>query len=217
MERVVKPEILDTLEFDHPDAIKNRRDILLLNRLMGNYRWIDRALDNHVQEDEKILEIGAGAGDLIRHFHKKDSALRIDGLDLCPAPADWPSDARWWRSDLRHFDHWDQYEIVVGNLILHQFEIEDLERIGQSVLAENGPRVLIISELVRRKTHLSQLKLASVLGINYVTRHDGAASIAAGFLNRELPDWLGLHPDDWHVEIETRWLGQYYMIAQRKQ
>ena len=42
--REVEPEILDGLPAGHPDAIRSRRDLRLVNALMGNQRWILKQL-----------------------------------------------------------------------------------------------------------------------------------------------------------------------------
>ena len=42
--RVVEPELLETYPDDHPDAIIGREDLLLVNAVMGNHRWMVRTL-----------------------------------------------------------------------------------------------------------------------------------------------------------------------------
>ena len=91
MIRIVKPEILDSLPEDHPDAIHNRRDIRMFNRIMGNFRWFSRQLRRHLLPGDTILEIGAGTGDLGRHLRRTTPdnwVSKLDGLDLCSRPSD---------------------------------------------------------------------------------------------------------------------------------
>ena len=40
MLRQVLPELLDHLQADDPEAIRSRRDLRVINFLMGNERWI---------------------------------------------------------------------------------------------------------------------------------------------------------------------------------
>ncbi|MEM6280014.1 MAG: hypothetical protein AAF733_11080, partial [Verrucomicrobiota bacterium] len=60
--RLVIPEILDSLSHEDPAAQRSRRDLRLVNVLMGNYRWIlERMRSSGVQE---WIEVGAGSGKL---------------------------------------------------------------------------------------------------------------------------------------------------------
>jgi len=216
--RLVKPERLDSLPHGHPDAVWNRRDIRLFNALMGNYRWLRRELARRLPAGGRVLEIGAGAGDFMRKMARADgaaAALTVDGLDLCPSPGDGAAQGRWWRRDVLDFDCWGKYDAVVANFLFHQFERPALARIGERL--RSGPRVVLASELARRRRHLLQLRAARLLGINHVTRHDAAVSVEAGFLGRELPQWLGLDDDPaWSVSVRIGWLGQYWMTAERE-
>ena len=75
MERVVEPEILDELSGDDPRALRSRRDLRLINFLMGNERWILK----QVRSADSMVELGAGDGSLTRKLTKYGS---VTGLDL---------------------------------------------------------------------------------------------------------------------------------------
>lgn len=61
--RTVKPEILDHLPADDPEARRSRRDLRRINFLMGNERRVCRAIRKHPQAAAKgIVEFGAGDG-----------------------------------------------------------------------------------------------------------------------------------------------------------
>jgi hypothetical protein len=62
MLRTLQPELLDSLPSDHPDARHSRRDLRVINRLMGNHRWFARTLPPLVRAGEHALELGAGNG-----------------------------------------------------------------------------------------------------------------------------------------------------------
>src|SRR2546423_733359 len=101
MQRELKPELLDSLPPDHPDARHNRRDLRLTNRAMGNYRWMARTLSDPVSRGAKVLEIGAGTGEMGRHLATR--GIEADGLDLWPRPAGWPAGCIWHQADLLAF------------------------------------------------------------------------------------------------------------------
>ncbi len=66
MERVIEPEIMDGLDPDHPMAIRSRRDLRMINFLMGNERWIRAQVSkNRATAAKGIVELGAGGGELL--------------------------------------------------------------------------------------------------------------------------------------------------------
>ncbi len=217
LKRKVQPEILDSLPENHPEAVHNRRDLRLINFLMGNFRWFQRILPQHVRRGETGLELGAGDGSLGRRLFESGrlpDKVQVDGLDLWTRPDCWPERWRWRREDLLSFSSFDQYDFILGNFIFHQFTDEDLARLGARL--RRRARVIVACETVRRTIHLRQIWLLRPLGINRVSWHDGRVSIRAGFLDEELPDRLGLSRETWDVQCHTSPLGAYRMIAVRR-
>jgi hypothetical protein len=212
MQRELKPELLDSLPPDHPDALHNRRDLRLTNRILGHYRWFARTLPELVSPPEKILEIGAGTGELAAHLATR--GLAIDGLDLWPAPAGWPPDRRWHRTDLLTFAAYGEYPVILGNLIFHQFTHGQLAELGEKLRL--SARIIVACEPVRRRS--SQVlfaTLAPLLGANHVSLHDARVSVAAGFRGDELPQLLGLRQPQWDCRCHHTLLGTYQMVARR--
>lgn len=217
MIRTVKPEILDRLPENHPDALHNRRDLLIFNHLMGNFRWFYRELKKRLDKDDHLLEIGSGIGDLGRWLYPRvlnKQDVLYDGLDQFSRPKNWPELWKWHQVDLRSFDGYDRYNIVLANLVLHQFKDQELHRLGQEI--GKRAKLILISEPARRNLHLFQLKFARLLRTSYVTNHDARVSIEAGFINDELPKLLGLDLKQWECNCEVGFLGQYRMIAVKK-
>lgn len=214
--RVIKPEILDSLPEGHPAAEKNRRDIILLGRLSGNYKRCAQLLAAHLQAGDRVLELGAGGGGLGRIVRKTlgPRADKVDytGLDLWSAPDDWPSAWGWCQGDLLDFSQYDEYSVFIGNFILHQFDDDILRSLFDHL--RNHARLMIFTETARRPLHVWQLRLAYLLGINYVTRHDGKVSIEAGFRPGELPALAQLD-EGWQIEDGSTFMGCYWMVARR--
>lgn len=211
--RRVQPELLDSLPPDHPDALHNRRDLRFFNALMGNFRWFSRGLRRHLREGDSVLELGAGAGDLGRRLRGElgEALPNYCGLDWWPRPADWPGAWGWRREDLANFPHYGGFNVVLGNLILHQFEDDVLKQLGEHW--RESARLLVFCEPARRPLHLRQLPLARLAGINYVSRHDARVSIEGGFCGDELPKLLGVNEPPWRVEMQQTFLGAYRLIA----
>ncbi len=213
MRRQLQPELLDSLPPEHPDALHNRRDLRLINRLMGNHRWLVRTLPILLAPGDAVLELGAGTGELGARLAAK--GVEIDGLDLWPRPAGWPPGRTWHSTDLLSFAGYEKYAAIVGNLIFHQFTAAELSALGRMLC--RAARVIVACEPARRRfSQVGFACLAPLLGANHVSRHDAHVSIAAGFCAHELPQMLGLETADWDCHCRTTAPGAYQMIAVRR-
>ncbi len=213
MPRVIEPELLDALPSEDPRARRSRRDLRVINRVMGNHRWLQRTLRLRLRTGERVVELGAGAGDLGRELARH--GIAADGLDFCPRPADWPSGRDWHQADLRDFEGYHRYQAVVANLVLHHLAAAELAVLGRAL--RGGPRLLCACEPARsRHWRWFFAVLAPVLGANAVTRHDGRISIAAGFRGDELPRELGLDSREWNLCCGATVAGAYRIVAVRR-
>lgn len=207
------PEILDDLPADHPDACSSRRDLRWFNAALGNWRWFQQQLPRRILPGERILEIGAGTGELGQKLARLN--LRWDGLDRAPPPARWSTEARWHQEDVFKFLGWADYSVVVGNLIFHHFDAEQLRQLGAALSVHT--RLLMVGDLRRGRLQQGLFwAFACSIGANRVSRHDGWVSIRAGFRGNELPRLLGLDPATWTWRIEAGSLNAYRLIAERK-
>lgn len=215
MLRTLQPELLDSLPHDHPDALHSRRDLRLINQLMGNYRWVMRTLRRRLRNGERVLELGAGHGELGRRLHWL--GVPSDGLDVVARPLRWPRERAWHVADLRQFEGYASYDAVVANLILHQFSDADLAALGERLNRSPRLRLLVANEPLRSRRGQWLFSIISpLLGMGHVTRHDARVSIAAGFLGEELPRLLGLDAGQWTWRCTTISRGGYRMIATRR-
>ncbi|MGH7945980.1 MAG: hypothetical protein ACREH8_11520 [Opitutaceae bacterium] len=212
MQRTLQPELLDSLPHDHPDALRNRRDLRLTNLILGSHRWLERTLPPLLRPGENVLEIGAGTGELGIRLARHP--VPIAGLDLWPQPADWPADRPWHREDLRSFCGYADYAAIAGNLIFHQFSDRELAGLGKKL--RRAARVIVACEPQRRRfSQILYRTFAPLFGANHVSLHDAHVSIAAGFRGAELPAALGLSPDEWRISCRSTLLGACRMIAIR--
>ena len=214
MPRVLRPELLDSLPPDSPAALASRRDLVRLNRFMGNPDWFARTLPPLVRPGERALELGAGDGSLALTLAA--AGLPTDALDQVSAPATWPASARWHVADLRAFAGWADYPVVLGNLILHHFDDASLAALGARF--DRHARVLVFNEPVRHWRCRLLWAIGSRLhGASAVTRHDGRVSIAAGFRSDELARALRLDAARWDCRVSIRiGVGTYRFVAVRR-
>ncbi len=210
--RIVQTELLDSLPPDHPEARLTRRDLRVINALMGNYRWLVRTLTDCAEPGESVLEVGAGMGDLAKLLHRR--GWQVDGLDTWPTPQSWPAGACWHRADLRTFAGFAAYDIIYGNMIFHQFTAAELASIGARLQA--SARLILACEPERREKSQRLFRvIAPLFGASHVSCHDGDVSIAAGFQADELPHYLGLDEGQWTWRCYTSALGANRMVAWR--
>ncbi len=213
MPRTLEPELLDSLPPDHPDALHNRRDLRLVNRFMGNHRWLARTLPLLLHPGESALELGAGTGEL--GLRLITAGVPVDGLDLWPRPAAWPAARQWHSTNLLTFPGYDAYAAVIGNLIFHQFSAAELASVGAVI--RRHARIILAREPARRRIAQQAYRvLAPLFGANHVSRHDGYVSIAAGFDGDELPRALGLDPAEWDCNCVITTGYAYQMVAIRR-
>ena len=214
--RIVEPELLETLPEDHPDAIRARKDLLLVNRIMGNHRWIIHTLRRHCQPGWRITEIGAGDGALSRRLWQSGicHAGDLHAFDLARRPSTWPKEAAWTQGDIFHHPL-PATEVLVANLFLHHFQDDALRVLGGRI----SPSTLLIiaAEPARWRIHtlLGRL-LCGIARLHPVTRYDMQVSIRAGFRGGELPSARGLGAE-WEVRTGCTALGAYHLAAWRRE
>lgn len=210
MKRVVQPELLDGLPYDDPAALRSRRDIRMVNRIMGNFRWVrERAREIGAG---RVLELGAGDGGLLESL--AGDGRELAGVDLAPRPPGLPDEVRWLQRDVRGLagDEAGRGAIVVANHFLHHFGDEDLRALGRAL---SGCAAILACEPLRSRRVFGQGALLWPF-INRVTRHDMVVSIRAGFRRGELPSLLGLEAADWKIDESVSWSGACRLVARRR-
>jgi hypothetical protein len=212
LERVIIPEILDSLNPADPRAIRSRRDLRLIDLYLGNSRWIVRQLKRQTPAPARIIEIGAGEGDLCRKVQTSLPSSAVTGLDLIQRPASLPSDIQWIGGDFFQTLPNIDADACVGSLILHHFSNEALHELGVRL---QSFRSLTFCEPLRSRLPLFLSKLSAAF-MSEVTRHDMPASIRAGFRPGELPALLGLDSKKWSVRESSHWRGALRLAAWRR-
>jgi hypothetical protein len=214
LHREVLPELLDSLPHEDPAVVRSRAELKLINRIMGNHRWLCREIAARSASGGRVLELGAGEGGLHAEIRERSAGAvwQWFAVDLAPQPEEWPPGAIWHQGDLFQMAELPDAEVLVANLFLHHFHEPALRWIGEHLPEQC--RMVLASEPLRSRRSLLQGQLFSkIADLSWVTRHDMDRSIRAGFVNRELPEALGLH--GWQVEITQTFLGAYRMKASR--
>jgi hypothetical protein len=220
--RRVDPEWLDELAADDPRAVRSRRDLRLMNRIMGHAPVIRRALERRLCANPvRIAELGAGDGTLLlRVLPRRASRVQLVFVDRQPvvsaetvtkyaergfdASADAADVFDWLRAE------GPQYDCIVANLFLHHFEAPQLAEMF--ALASRRTRLFAACEPRRARIPLAGSRMLGLIGCNDVTRHDAHVSVRAGFAGRELSAcWPG--GGQWTLEERRAGLFSHLFVA----
>jgi Methyltransferase domain len=223
MERSVQPEWLDVLPGDDPRAVRSRRDLRLVNRLMGHAGMIRRALRPHLPSARpKIVELGAGDGTLLLRVLDGQSPCDVVLVDRQPVVDDGTRARYRARGIDLHiepadvFDWLEGYEgrcdAMVANLFLHHFEDDALAKLLSGVARRAS--LFVACEPLRAPVPLRGSRLLGLLGCNEVTCHDATVSVAAGFRDRDLSH---LWPDSagWSLSERRAGFSSHLFVARR--
>ncbi|WP_395741943.1 hypothetical protein [Prosthecobacter sp.] len=214
--RTIETDLLDILPHDDPAALRAREEMLQINGIMGNHRWVERMVRRHREEGWRVTELGAGDGALCLRLLEAGccAAEDLHAFDLAPRPKHWPVRAHWARGNVLEQALPDT-EIVIANLFLHHFTQEQLGVLGARLSPVT--RLIVAVEPARRWIYSVLGRLfCEVAELNHVQRHDMQTSIRAGFRGRELQGALGLGRE-WEVSASEHPLGGCRLMAWRRE
>lgn len=235
--RVVCPEILDQLPSTDARAIRSRRDLRRVNRVMGSCGILSRAVRHALtstppQDALRLLELGAGDGTLALRIATRlarswpvaeltlldRQALVSETTGTAFAHLGWrlrplTVDALEWArapTQQQRSCHWD---VVLANLFLHHFDDAGL----RELLAAAAERcnAFIACEPRRSRTALVGSRLLPALGVSADTRYDAVVSVRAGFLGDELSRLWPAGPTPWRLVERRAGLFSHLFIAAR--
>ena len=223
MKRIVQPEILDTLPPDDPRALRSRRDLRYVNSWMGNAGIMARVLkENFPGTPKKITELGAGDGNFLLavggNISPRWPDVKATLLDLQKSvtPPTLAAFTKFgWHAEAVVADvfGWPQIEteIVVANLFIHHFEDAKLKELFCAIASR--AKLFIAVEPHRFHFPFPCAQMLRLIGCSKITLHDAEASIAAGFVRKEIST---LWPDkqNWQLTERRAGLFSHLFVAQ---
>jgi len=232
--RAVRPEILDQLGPADPRALRSRRDLQRVNRIMGSRRILAQRLRQAAALAENrtpvhLLELGAGDGSLALSLAKRFAAcwpaaeltlldrqaLLTPAMGIAFARLGWilrplTVDALEWARAAPQQPHWN---IIFANLFLHHLEDGRLRELLSAIAARC--ELFIACEPRRSFTALLGAWLLPALGVSRETRHDALVSVQAGFRGGELSRLWPADRDGWRLEESPRGPFSHLFVAVR--
>ena len=241
MPRTIAAETLDGLAADDPQAMRSRRDLRRIHRIMGTRSTLLHALRgmtalHHKPEPLRVLELGAGDGSLMlgvaRTLAREWPTVALTLLDAQPlihretikdyAALGWTAVAEvgdvfdWVAGDtdrMRTGQASPSWDLIVCNLFLHHFEGAQLAQL-LGVIAHRS-ELFFACEPRREWVALAGSHLMGAIGANAVTRKDAVLSVHAGFRSKELSAlWPG-SPPLWQVGEYSAGLFSHCFRAER--
>lgn len=231
MPRRVDHELLDALPSNDPRAVRSRKDLRRINRLMGNQTVLGNALDGivHGSASLRLVELGAGDGTLLlrlaRNRAKRWPKVKLGLLDMQPVVrAETLMDYRevGWDAQVIGADvfNWlaqsepGDAPIVVANLFVHHFDHTRLQALLSGIATR--ARAFVCCEPRRSRLALAGSHLLGLIGCNDVTRNDAVISVRAGFNGKELSA-LWPDPDAWILRESLAAPFGHRFVAVRRQ
>jgi hypothetical protein len=227
--RCVKPELLDALPPIDPLAQGSRRDLVLLNKLMGHAGLLRQTWHEAEAESwaEQIVDLGSGDGmlalSLVRKIAHGSILKRVVLVDRQPIISEASRKAFLELGleleivEANVFD-WLGHEpltahtFTTANLFLHHFEPKLLR--GLLDLIASTTNAFAACEPRRSALPLLASKMIGLIGCNAVTRHDALISVQAGFITDELSRiWPA--GGEWHCIEREAGLFTHLFLATR--
>jgi Methyltransferase domain len=231
--RLVSAETLDGLSESDPAAMRSRRDLQRIHRVMGTRTILRRALLTQLASHPpgrplRVLELGAGDGTLMlgvaRALGRQIGPVEITLLDrqqlvsqetqAAYADAGWHAqvavcDVHDWAAASSN-----ARDLTVCNLFLHHFEGAPLQALLAAI--ESSSTRFFACEPRRGRLALAASHLVGLIGANAVTREDAVLSVHAGFQGQELTQIWPQPASGWKLDEYSAGLFSHCFLAVRK-
>ncbi|MBW4049097.1 MAG: hypothetical protein HIU89_14560 [Proteobacteria bacterium] len=239
--RIVSAETLDGLAEDDPIAMRSRRDLQRVHRIMGTRSILLRTLRTWPMPRAeatplRVLELGAGDGSLMLRVAQALAPawprVELTLLDrqalIRPETVQQYAELGWtatstlvdvldWAAEpdqlQRTGDSNLYWDVIVTNLFLHHFQGQQLTSLLQAVAARCHH--FLACEPRRARFALIGSHLIGALGANAVTRQDAVLSVRAGFQSLELSKLWPVLDRTWTLQEDAAGLFSHCFTAVR--
>lgn len=176
------------------------RDLMKVNRVVFSYRPTLHWLEQLVRRNERplhILDVGSGAGDMLRHIEvwarAKKFAVRLTGIDLNPHAAQAArefagngSAIEWVTGEVFEFEPKQGVDVVLSSLFAHHLKDREIVRL-LAWMERTATLGWFVNDLKRaRGSYVGFTVLSRLMRWHRFVQHDGPVSIQRAFTEA---DW----------------------------
>jgi hypothetical protein len=236
--RIVSRETLDVLAPSDPRAVRSRRDLRRINRILGTRNMIIRGMQPAAGRCApgrplQMLELGGGDGGVMlgvaQVLSKTWPAVHLTVLDqqaLLDSSTSSAFAGLGWRVQTAVVDLLDwaavptpaerlqRWDVIATNLFLHHFDDVQIAEVLPVIACRCN--LFVACEPRRAPLALIGSHLIGAIGASKVTRQDAVLSVHAGFRDAELSI---VWPDDrgeWQLQEHSAGLFSHYFRAVRR-
>ncbi len=227
--RLLLPEILDSLVAEDPRAIRSRKDLQRINRIMGTAGIFMHELISPPTLPKRIIEFGAGDGSLMLRLAKRLSSkwqnvhlVLLDQLNVVDDQTLNSFAQIGWSVETVQMDinEWaisgeaQQFDIAIANLFIHHFDDSEIARVFSTLSTRTN--MFVVCEPRRDRLALLASHLVGLIGANDVTCKDAVLSVQGGFCKKELSTLWPSSTPDWNLIERRAGLFSHLFVARRQ-
>ena len=207
-------ELMDDLSAPEAELRQNLRELEVVNKLLGGYALILRALENlsWAEGETTITDIGCGGGDMLRAIagwaKKENYSVQLTGVDYNPVMTAYATEHSEGYNNIHYLttDVFDAAvpaaDMVMCSLFCHHFEHRMLVLLVQRMVAL-AKRAVIINDLHRHPfAYYAISVLTGLFSKTYMVKNDARLSVARAFTRA---DWQQIMADAGIEKYTLKW------------
>lgn len=194
-------EMMDRPQPVSPELERDLRNIRVLNRYCGSYRFVSRFVRRWIKPGERVrlIDLATGSGDIPRlivdRVRKIGAKVEIDALDrqsptleIARGLSTAYPEISYIEADILEWRPKEPYDIVFCLLALHHFSNRDAVRVLRRC-CELSRKFVLVSDLRRGwLAKVGAYLLTALIFREPMTRHDARVSVARAFSFDEMAD-----------------------------
>ena len=220
LKRSYDPEILDDFSIQDERIDTALKELKIINSLLGGNRISFKGIKifNTTEKAVTILDVGAGASDILLRIKRKYNNLNIFCMDknqrACIYLKNHSPDVWVICGDVLNLPFDTPLDIIHASLFFHHFNEEEIKRIIISLL-KLCTKGIVINDLRRSIFAWLGIKILTLLfSRSREVQYDGPLSVKRGFIKKDWTDILNSVSHN-RYEIKRRWAFRWLIVIHK--